>query len=116
MDEIDGLDAQVERLEASLGGATQVAAAFEAELRGMQDQMLYTGREVGTMSRAVGRGVRRAFDGLVFDGMAVSEALRGVATSVVDSAYNIAMRPVQSAVGGAVANGVNALMSGVTPW
>jgi uncharacterized protein (TIGR02217 family) len=63
----------------------------------MQDAMLYTGREVNSMSRSLGGGLRRAFDGVVFDGMRLSDALAHVARSMVDTAYNTAMRPVQNA-------------------
>jgi hypothetical protein len=78
-----------------------MTAAFQAELRSLQGTMLYTGREVGSMSRSIGGGLRRAFDGVMFDGMRLSDALRTVAsTSMVDAAYNTAMRPVQNAVGG----------------
>ena len=115
-DDLDGLDAQIADLEISLAGAASMAQAFQAELRGMQDTMLYTGREVDRMSRSVGGGLRRAFDGVVFDGMRLSDALRGVAQSLADAAYNTAITPVQNALGGALANGINGLMSGILPF
>ena len=115
-EEIDGFDAELAELEASLGSATAMVAAFQGELRTMQETMLYTGREVQGLSRSFGTGLRRAFDGVVFDGMRLSDALRSVAQSMVDAAYNTAMRPVQNAVGGALANGVNALVSGILPF
>ena len=115
-EEIDGLDAELGELEASLGSATAMVAAFQGELREMQETMLYTGREVQGLSRSFGTGLRRAFDGVVFDGMRLSDALRNVAQSMVDAAYSTAMRPVQNAVGGALANGINALVSGILPF
>ncbi len=115
-EELDGLDAELASLEATLGSATQMVATFQGELRTMQDTMLYTGREVQGLSRSFGSGLRRAFDGVVFDGMRLSDALRTVAQSMVDAAYNTAMRPVQNALGGALANGVNSLMSAVLPF
>jgi phage-related minor tail protein len=115
-DDFGALDDQIADLEQSLASATSMAAAFQGELRSMQDAMLYTGREVNSMSRSIGGGLRRAFDGVVFDGMRLSDALRGVAQSMVDAAYNTAMRPVQNALGSALANGVNGLMSGLLPF
>lgn len=115
-DDFAALDDQIADLEQSLASATAMAAAFQGELRSMQDAMLYTGREVNSMSRSIGGGLRRAFDGVVFDGMRLSDALRGVAQSMVDAAYNTAMRPVQNALGSALANGVNGLMSGLLPF
>ncbi|MGR3639941.1 phage tail tape measure protein [Alterinioella nitratireducens] len=115
-EEIDGFDAELGELEASLGSATAMVAAFQGELRTMQETMLYTGREVQGLSRSFGTGLRRAFDGVVFDGMRLSDALRSVAQSMVDAAYNTAIRPVQNAVGGLLANGVNGLVSGLLPF
>ncbi len=115
-DDMAALDVQIAELEVSLAGATSMTAAFQAELRGMQGTMLYTGREVHSMSRAIGGGLRRAFDGVVFDGMRLSDALRTVARSMVDAAYNTAMRPVQNALGTALANGINGLMGGILPF
>jgi len=111
-----GFEAQIADLEATMAGAAQMTAAFQSELRGMQASLLYTGREVQGMSRAIGGGLRRAFDGVVFDGMRLSDALRGVAKSMVDAAYTTAMRPVQNAVGSAIANGINGLVSGILPF
>jgi len=109
-------DAQIAELEAGLAGAASMTAAFQAELQGMHETMLYTGREVEGMSRAIGGGLRRAFDGVVFDGMRLSDALRTVARSMVDAAYGTAMRPVQNALGSVLANGINGLVSGILPF
>ncbi|MBF9044838.1 phage tail tape measure protein [Rhodobacterales bacterium HKCCE4037] len=115
-DTLGRFDAEIAELEQSLAGATSMAAAFQGELREMQGAMLYTGREVNSMSRAIGGGLRRAFDGVIFDGMRLSDALRTVATSMVDAAYNTAMRPVQNALGSAISNGMNGLLSGILPF
>jgi hypothetical protein len=119
MIEVDGFDdlsQQAAELEKSLGGAEAMAGAFNDELSRMRESMVFTGREVGTLTNSIGRGLRRAFDGLVFDGMKLSDALRDVAKSMADSVYNVAMRPVQTAVGGAVASGINGLLSGLLPF
>jgi hypothetical protein len=115
-DGLDGLAAQTAALEQSLTGAQAMTAAFDAELGRMRDSMVFTGREVSSLSTSIGGGLRRAFDGLVFDGMKLSDALKTVAQTMVDSVYNVAMKPVQQAVGGAVANGLNGLLSGLFPF
>ena len=115
-EELSAFDAELASLEATLGSASQMVAVFHGELRSMQDSMLYTGREVQSLSRSFGSGLRRAFDGVIFDGMRLSDALRTVAQSMVDAAYNTAIRPVQNALGGVLANGVNSLMSAVLPF
>ncbi|GGE11148.1 phage tail tape measure protein, lambda family [Gemmobacter megaterium] len=116
MADIDSLSEQLAALEASLGGAQAMTAAFDGELRRMQESMVFTGREVGSLTLGIGGGLRRAFDGLVFDGLKLSDALRQVAQSMVSSVYNTAMRPVQTAVGGAIAGGINSLLSGLMPF
>lgn len=117
--EIDGLDAfddQVAALEASLGGATAMAASFDAELIAMRDAMTWTGREVSSLSRSIGTGLRNAFDGLVFDGMRASDAMRQLALSIADTVYSAAMKPVQNALGGLIAGGINAISSAILPF
>jgi hypothetical protein len=115
-DDLDRLEEELGTLETTLSGATGMTRAFQAELTALQGTMLWTNREVGAMSRSIGGGLRRAFDGVVFDGMRLSDALRGVAQSMADAAYNTAMKPVQTALGGAVATGVNGLLSGLLPF
>lgn len=116
LDGIEGLEARIEGLEVSLGGAESVVSTFETELASLQTTMLYTNREVNMLSRSMGAGLRKAFDGLVFDGMRLSDALKSVATSMVNAAHNTAIKPVQNALGSAIANGVNGLISGILPF
>ena len=70
-----------------------MAAAFDAELLAMRDSMIFTSREVNSLSLGIGRGLRSAFDGLIFDGMKLSDALKQVGQSMIDNVYNVAMRP-----------------------
>lgn len=116
MTRIDALQEQVAALEATLGASSAMVSAFEGELAKMQDTMVFTNREVDSLSRAFGGGLRRAFDGLIFDGLKLSDALRMVAQSMINGVYSTAMRPVQNALGGLVAQGVNAAMSSVMPF
>ncbi len=116
MSEIEALGDQIAALEEQLRGARAVAGAFEGELARMREGMVFADREVARLTASFGGGLRRAFDGLVFDGMRLSDALRQVAKSMVDQVYAVAMRPVQNAVGGALAGGLNAAMSGVMPF
>ena len=116
MSEIEDLQDQITALEATLGGAASMAGAFEGELARMRDSMVYTGREVGVLSNNIGGGLRRAFDGLVFDGAKLSDSLKIVAKTMIDTVYGIAMKPVQNALGGAVASGINGLLSGIMPF
>lgn len=116
MSEIEDLQDQVAALEATLGGATGMVVAFEGELARMQQSLVFTGREVSSLSIGIGGGLRNAFDGLVFDGMRLSDALKDVAKTMVDTVYDIALKPVQGAVGGLFASGINSALSGLMPF
>ncbi|MDO5641884.1 MAG: phage tail tape measure protein [Paracoccus sp. (in: a-proteobacteria)] len=93
-----------------------LTASFTAELTRLQQGMWLTGREVDTFASGIGSGLKRAFDGLIFDGMKLSDALKGIARTMADTAYNIAMKPVKDAVSGALAGGINNMLSGMMPF
>ena len=122
MADVDGIDAaqglasQAAALESSLQGAQAMTAAFDAELGRMRESMIFTGREVSSLSNSLSRGLGRAFDGVVFEGMKLSDALKSVAQTMAESVYRIAMKPVQDAVGGALANGLNGVLGGLFPF
>lgn len=116
MDAGETFQDQIEALEVRLQGAAGVTAAFDAELARMGDTALMTNREISSLALSFGSGLKRAFDGVVFDGMRLSDALRQVAGSMSASIYNMAMRPVQNALGGALANGINSVFSGLMPF
>ncbi|WP_374635817.1 phage tail tape measure protein [Paracoccus sp. (in: a-proteobacteria)] len=116
----DGFDRLEEDGQIALGksfdDSARMTAAFEAELARLRESMLYTNREVTTLSSGIGSGLRRAFEGLVFDGMKLSDALKGIARSMADTAFSVAMRPLEQALSGAIAQGVNGLVGGVLPF
>jgi phage-related minor tail protein len=116
MDTIETLQEQIEALDARMSSAVGMTAAFEGELARMAETMLFTNREVASLSTSFGSGLRRAFDGVVFDGLRLSDALEQVAASMSASLYNTAMRPVQNALGGALAGGINTVLGGLLPF
>ncbi|WP_114964940.1 phage tail tape measure protein [Alkalilacustris brevis] len=116
MADLEDLGERIAALETSLAGAQGMAAAFDGELQRMGRSLVLTGREVGTLSQSLGGSLRRAFDGVAFDGMRLSDALRQVARAMSESFYAVAMRPVQNAVGGALAQGVQGAVSALVPF
>ena len=82
----------------------------------LRESMLYTNREVGTLTQGIGSGLRRAFSGLVFDGAKLSDSLKGIARSMADTAFSVAMKPVEQALAGAIAQGVTGMVSGALPF
>ena len=89
-DDLDAFDG----LESAMDGAGQVTVEFTARMQELRASVDTTSKEVETLSKGISRGLRRAFDGLVFDGMKLSDALHSVARSMVNTAYSSALRPV----------------------
>ncbi|SDW48824.1 phage tail tape measure protein [Roseicitreum antarcticum] len=116
MSAIDTLADQIAALELRLGNTTGMVAAFDSELAGLSRGIGMTAREVDGLGRAFSGSLRRAFDGAVFDGVRLSDTLSGLARSMADNVYAMAMRPVQNALGGALAQGASSLFGGLMPF
>lgn len=99
-----------------MGSSVSMVAAFDGELARMRETMIFTGREVNTLSSGISGGLRKAFDGLVFDGMKLNDALKSVANTIVDTVYSIAIKPVTGALGGLLAQGVAGVMGAGMPF
>ena len=120
MAEFDGdpgsLEAQFAGLEGALAGLEGVTGAFQRELEGMGGSMKAAGREASGMSSSFSSSVRRAFEGVIFDGKRLSDALAGIGRSISGSVLNQALAPVQGAIGSAVGKGVQSILGGVLPF
>ncbi len=116
MTTLSDLEAQIAALEARLGQTTALVASFDSELDGLGRNLVFTGREVDSLSRSFATGLRRAFDGVILDGQRLQDALRGIAQSMVSSVYGAALKPVHGAFGAALAQGVVGAMSAVLPF
>ncbi|MEP2530658.1 phage tail tape measure protein [Shimia sp.] len=116
IEELEGLEAQVDALEVSLGQTTAVAAGFDSELQKMRGALQATGQDIGSLEKGMSRGLRKAFDGVIFDGMKLSDALETVASSMIDATYRAAMNPVTDQIGGAIASGIGGLVEGILPF
>jgi len=115
-DELDLLESDIGGLEASINSARTVSGAFQSELQAMESTLGAAGRQVDGLSRSIGLGLRKAFDGLVFDGARLSDALRTLGRSMVNSALTQALKPVQNALGGLISDGLQSLVGGVLPF
>ena len=115
-DRIDDLGDQIAMLEDTLAGAQSVASTFAGTLQQVTTTMADTGREVRSLSSGISRGLRGAFDGLVFDGMKASDALKQVGRSVLSATYSSAINPVASHLGKIAGAGLQAIIGGATPF
>ena len=112
MDELDAFADRFEAMEAEMGGAGGVARVFGAEIEGLRAAMARTGADAARLERGLDGGLRRAIDGVAFDGMRLSDALATVARSLAGAAYGAAVSPVTGAVSGALTRGVGAFVAG----
>lgn len=114
--QFDNLSDAADSMGDSVGEATHLVGQFSGELRKMRGTLAETGKDVATLERGLSKGLRKAFDGVVFDGDKLSGALKNVANSMINTTYNAAMTPITSHVGGLVAQGVGGLMQGILPF
>ncbi len=116
IDKIDALESDVGALETALGDAAVMTAAFEDQLRSVQGSLGDTTRDLGNLERGFSQGLRSAFDGLVLDGLSLTDVLGGLADKMVSTAYSAAVNPVTNHFGGMLANGLNGTVSGLMPF
>ena len=115
-DEIDGLDAETDGLRQTLSATSSMVTSFDSELRRMRESLAATGKDVATLEKGLSRGLRKAFDGVVFDGLNLSDALETLANSMSRSVYNAALKPVTDHFGGLLASGVSGLVQNILPF
>ena len=110
------LESQFDGLEGSLSGLQGVAVQFRRELEGVQGCMKEAGREAAGMSRSLSSSIRGAFEGMIFDGKRVSDALASVGRSMAGSVLDQALAPVQNSIGSMVGTGIQSLLGGMMPF
>ena len=113
MSELDGLedlDLTVDALAESLGSASSLAAGFDAELQRIHQTFSATGNQARDLSKTLSGGLKKAIDGVVLDGMKLSDALGLVGQSMINAAYNAAVKPVTDHFGSLLGGLVNSIM------
>lgn len=112
----DDLQERGESLGDALGDAASMAAAFDGHLQRVRAAFEETGKDVATLERGLSGGLRKAFDGVVLDGMNLSDALDVLKNSMIRTAYSAAIKPVTDHFGGMLASGVGSLVQGILPF
>jgi phage-related minor tail protein len=113
---VEDLAHQGEALTDSLGGASDMAAQFSDELKRMRETFAATGHDAKVLERGMSRGLRRAFDGVIFGGQSLSDALESMARSMIQTTYSAAIKPVTDHFGGLLAQGVTGLVQDILPF
>lgn len=112
----DDLSAGAEGLNDTLGQTSVLVTGFDSELRRMKTSLEATGKDIAVLERGLSRGLRRAFDGVVFDGLKLSDALHTVAESMINTTYSAAIKPVTNQFGGLLAKSVGGLVENILPF
>ncbi|QYX56708.1 phage tail tape measure protein [Roseovarius sp. SCSIO 43702] len=113
LERLDDLEAQIDLLENTFGGAADMASAFSNEMARVRGAFARTGQDVATLERGMSTGLRRAIKGAVVDGDSLSTSLRSLANTMINTAFNAAVKPVTDHVGGLLAKGVGNLVGGL---
>ena len=116
MEDLETFEGQLDALETSLGQATGMVAEFDGELSNMRKVLGAAGQDVASLERSFSKDLRKAFSGLAFDGVKLSDALETLAESMMDRAFNAAMKPVTDQLGKVVTSGIGGLMSNLLPF
>lgn len=115
-DGFEEFEDRADGLNDTLAQTSQLVSGFDSELRRMKTSLEATGRDIAVLERGLSRGLRRAFDGVVFDGQNLSDALTTLTESLASTAYSAAIRPVTQQVGGLLAQGVDGLVGSILPF
>ena len=113
MDDLTDFGEGIDEVGQTLASSGDMARAFASEMARMRETVSDTGREVRVLSSGISRGLRSSIEGLIFDGNSLSDALRGLAQSMIDAAYNAAVRPVYGHLGGLIGRGVEGFIQGI---
>ncbi len=103
-------------LEDSLASASNMAAGFDERLRQLGESLTITGADAENLQKGLSRGLRKAFDGVVLDGIRLSDALETVAKSMIQTAYSAAIRPVTDGLSSFITQGVGNLVTNLLPF
>jgi phage-related minor tail protein len=110
--EIEALETQLDALETSISATTNVASAFQAGLSGMQGGLAATERSLQSVSDSLGSKLGNAFSDLVFEGAKLSDVLKDVARSMVESTFRRSVSPVVNGVGDAISDLIGGIFGG----
>ncbi|SLN46177.1 hypothetical protein ROA7450_02264 [Roseovarius albus] len=115
-DGLEDLDLQAAELEDGLGGAAEMAGVFNAELSRVRAAFAEVGSDVQTLERGMSRGLSNAMRGAIVNGDSLSQSLDKIGQSMVNSAFNAAVRPVTNHVGGLISEGIGGLVGNLLPF
>lgn len=115
MANFEDLDAEFSDLTTSVDEARTVTAAFVSEIDRVKTSLASVNTDIKTLEQGLSKGLRRAFDGVVFKGFELSEAFRVLGDTLSRTVYNKAINPVAEGFAGSIAQGLGGLL-GASPF
>ena len=113
---MDRLETALVEIETSISNTEEVSRTFRSEMENVTRTMTTASQQASGLSRSIGGSLKTAIDGLVFNGSKLSDVMAGLGRSVASKTFSSALTPVTNALGGAVTNGVQSLVSGLLPF
>jgi phage-related minor tail protein len=111
--DVEALEVQLDALETSIGATTTVSAAFNEGLQNLQSGLMATEDSVKSVSRSMSTQLGNAFTDVVFEGGKLSDALKNVASSMIQTSLNSALKPVTDGLASTLSGGIGNILSGI---
>lgn len=111
MADFDGLDGEFEDLTASVEEARVVTQTFTQEIDRVKLSLASVNTDMATFEKGLSKGLKRAFDGVVFKGLELSEAMRLLGETLSRTVYNAAVAPVADGFAASIAGGLSGLLN-----
>tara|TARA_R110002096_G_scaffold139147_5_gene293315 strand:- start:25604 stop:26266 length:663 start_codon:yes stop_codon:yes gene_type:complete len=111
--EVEALEVQLDALETSIEATTAVSAAFNDGLLNLRSGMVATEDSVKSVSKSMSAQLGNAFTDVVFEGGKLSDALKNVARSMIETSLNGALKPVTDGLASTLSGGIGNLLSGL---
>jgi len=115
-DEFNDIETSLDNLDDRLGETSALTGAFSQDLANLKSALAGTSQDVSALSGGLSRGLRKAFDGLAFEGLKLSDALNVVAQSAINATYRAAVDPVADQLGGVLAQGLTSAVGAILPF
>jgi hypothetical protein len=98
-------------LAGSLQELQSLTSGFAGEIAGATEVMRAMDGQAQRLSRSLGTSLRTALDRAVFGGAKLSDVLRGLVSDFASQSLDVALRPVQSALGSGLSGLSSSLVS-----
>lgn len=110
MADFDPLDLELEGLETTMEGTRAMTRAFAAEIESVRGALSTVNVDLATFEKGLSGGLKSAFNGVVFQGFELRDALNALSESLSRAVYNAALNPVVDGVAATVTQGIGDLI------